>query len=325
MYVKTYHDFNKIFDSGIITLPKNIICLGNNKGEIVEYQAEDYPRCRDVIALLRSALLQGSSGKYLLLCTYDGYRERIAFKNRILDEYIPTQGEFDSKIEIDSESGRTPVLHRNKTIMCFNKHINDHTAICIPDPHIVSSRESIYKQRFEIIDHKSFEWHSKKKEFIYRGKFRPGGVKCFFSHNPSLSSPRKHFLVKAQESKYQDLINVGIDHVNVSTQIEFKFLFDIDGNTNTWDSLVWKLYSGSVVLKQESIWKQWYYDKLKAWEHYIPIKNDFSDLDEIIEWCIRNDDKCEKIAANAKNFIIKNFNANSLKNDMDNIINIALK
>ena len=46
---------------------------------------------------------------------------------------------------------------------------------------------------------------------------------------------------------------------------------------------------------------------MKEYEHYIPIKEDLSDLAEKIKWCKNNDDKCKKIAINSKKFFEKYF------------------
>jgi len=52
----------------------------------------------------------------------------------------------------------------------------------------------------------------------------------------------------------------------------------------------------------ESKWKMWFSDLLVPYEHYVPIKSDLSDLYEQIAWCKANDDLCECIAANARDF-----------------------
>jgi hypothetical protein len=40
----------------------------------------------------------------------------------------------------------------------------------------------------------------------------------------------------------------------------------------------------------------WFTPLLKEYVHYIPIKEDLSDLIQKIKWCKENDDKCKKIA-----------------------------
>ena len=44
-------------------------------------------------------------------------------------------------------------------------------------------------------------------------------------------------------------------------------------------------------------------NKLKPYVHYIPIKEDYSDLDDIIDWCLNNDNKCKQIVINANNYM----------------------
>jgi glycosyltransferase involved in cell wall biosynthesis len=58
------------------------------------------------------------------------------------------------------------------------------------------------------------------------------------------------------------------------------------------------------------------------WIHYIPIDNDFKNLNERIQWCIDNDEKCKKISENALKFVqdklnweyVIKFTVNEVKN-----------
>jgi hypothetical protein len=77
---------------------------------------------------------------------------------------------------------------------------------------------------------------------------------------------------------------------------KYRFQVDIDGNSSSW-SLLQKLLMGSCVLKVISDWQQWYYKGLRPWEHYVPVKNDLSDLEERVEWCLANDTQGREIAA----------------------------
>ena len=71
---------------------------------------------------------------------------------------------------------------------------------------------------------------------------------------------------------------------------------DIDGNVNSW-GLLWKLLSGSCVLRVESTRRQWYHHRLKPWVHLVPIRADLSDLGEQLEWCNNHPNECAAIAA----------------------------
>jgi hypothetical protein len=59
---------------------------------------------------------------------------------------------------------------------------------------------------------------------------------------------------------------------------------------------------GSVILLVKSKWKVWYSNLLVPYEHYVPIKEDLSDIIDQIKWCRNNDEKCKEISENAKQF-----------------------
>ncbi len=83
---------------------------------------------------------------------------------------------------------------------------------------------------------------------------------------------------------------------------EYKFQIDIDGNSNSWPGLLTKLCTGSVVLKVTSPrgFRQWYYDRLIPWYHFVPIKKDLSDLFEIMTWLSQHDSVARSIGNNGK-------------------------
>lgn len=83
-----------------------------------------------------------------------------------------------------------------------------------------------------------------------------------------------------------------------------KFAVDIDGFTNAWSNFLQRLKLGCCILKVDSQFgfRQWYYDQIRPWEHYVPIKADLSDLHQQIDWVRSNDSQASEIAANAQRF-----------------------
>ena len=83
-----------------------------------------------------------------------------------------------------------------------------------------------------------------------------------------------------------------------------KYNLDIDGNSNAWNGFFLKLLSGSVVLKVDSEFgfKQWYYPRLEAWTHYVPVLSDLSDLFEKIAFLERHSGLAESIGQNGRRF-----------------------
>lgn len=78
-----------------------------------------------------------------------------------------------------------------------------------------------------------------------------------------------------------------------------RFAIDIDGNSNAFSNLFTRLLYGCCVIKVASPlgFRQWYYPRLKPWQHYVPVADDLSDLEEIIAWCQGHPRDCQQIAA----------------------------
>lgn len=164
------------------------------------------------------------------------------------------------------------------------------------------------------IDEANIKWNEKENKCVWRGKLENGYDFNFFDKGDKLNmNQRKYFIELMIDNKFTNIDFVN-SHTTIIKQCYFKYILDIDGFCNTWDASIWKLYSGSVLLKVKSTWQQWYYDELKEWVHYVPIENDFSDLNEKITWCINNDDKCKEISNNAKKFVIEKLNLDYVNN-----------
>jgi len=107
--------------------------------------------------------------------------------------------------------------------------------------------------------------------------------------------------VETKDKVLQILANSDLLAPNVepTTFAQNKWIVDIDGNVNSWGYL-WKLMSGSCVLKVESGRKEWFYDEIEPYVHMVPIKSDLSNIEQQINWCLENSDKCREISLESK-------------------------
>jgi hypothetical protein len=82
----------------------------------------------------------------------------------------------------------------------------------------------------------------------------------------------------------------------------YRYLIDIDGNSNAWGGLIERLLTGSPVLKvaSERGYRQWYYDRLRPWHNYVPVDADMSDLVSKIEWLKNHDTDARWIGENGR-------------------------
>ncbi|WP_238180347.1 glycosyl transferase family 90 [Methylobacterium haplocladii] len=71
----------------------------------------------------------------------------------------------------------------------------------------------------------------------------------------------------------------------------YRYHIDIDGHTNSWPGLMFKLHSGGLVFKVDppAGHRQWYYERLRPWENYVPVKSDLSDLFDLVAYFRNND------------------------------------
>jgi hypothetical protein len=101
----------------------------------------------------------------------------------------------------------------------------------------------------------------------------------------------------AQIPKYEinEVTNSGLmqDYFPMLSSDQYKYQIDIDGNSNAWSGLFQKLLSGSAILKVASPYgfRQWYYDRLIPWEHFVPVESNMTDMVQKTQWLIANDDK----------------------------------
>jgi len=58
-----------------------------------------------------------------------------------------------------------------------------------------------------------------------------------------------------------------------------------------------------VLVKQETNRIEWFYSALKPYVHYVPLKEDLSNIFEQINWMKENDDQLKEISSNAQKFV----------------------
>jgi hypothetical protein len=91
--------------------------------------------------------------------------------------------------------------------------------------------------------------------------------------------------------------------LDLRQQLQSKFLLSLEGN-DVATGLKWMLYSNSAVVMPEPTCESWACEgELNPFEHYIPVKHDLSDIEEVYDWCLGHPDACEAIALNGKRYI----------------------
>jgi hypothetical protein len=150
-------------------------------------------------------------------------------------------------------------------------------------------------------------WEQRKSICFWRGATtgqRPVGsnwtglqrvqlVKTFLSRCEDFDVGLSKLSQISNEKWKEEIAQAGLMKAFVPAHLQqhWKYLIDIDGNSNAWSGLFEKLLTGSVVMKVESphAYRQWYYGKMNAWEHYVPVAADFRDLEGKLRILQKND------------------------------------
>lgn len=181
----------------------------------------------------------------------------------------------------------------------------------LPDPYFFETNG--YQKQRDLYASQSVPWSERSDDIIWRGNVTGIGLRiCDDTLISNGAVNQRIRMAIACKDTDVDFRFVGADEeVNVLKQMGLmgsrieaaswlnrKFAIDIDGASNAWDNLYHRLLFGCCVLKVESQagFQQWYYHKLKPYEHYVPIKADLSDLQSQLDWVRSHPAEAERIA-----------------------------
>lgn len=188
----------------------------------------------------------------------------------------------------------------------------------IASSHVFLPRGSAMRTTWERRKH-NIPWNRRNPVAFFRGSatsvMRVALAKK--SREGFLDAGITHINTRDRKTFDNDYIHVMEDAIEksafvpISEQQQFKYTVYIDGHcaASRYASLT---RSGSTILRVGSsceasrLWMDallkpynWKEDKDVEEEDHIPVASDLSDIYDVIAWCQRNDDKCEKIMANA--------------------------
>jgi len=91
--------------------------------------------------------------------------------------------------------------------------------------------------------------------------------------------------------------------ISMKEHLKYKFILSVEGN-DVASGLKWQLYSNSVVIMAKPTCVSWAMeDTLIPYVHYLPVKDDYSDLEEVFQWGLTHEKECIAITRAATTFI----------------------
>jgi len=295
--------FNRLFNTDIVHLPSSMFAIGMKDGGAYQYHDSygGYPWSYEInrtIDYIIYAAFDKTPSKtprdfYCILCALDGYIEGCYPSERNIPKRVGTD-EYRGRglIQLASDDTNTyPVFHKQKYILAQSTHPDTAYTIPVPDRYYYELNQyNLYRSI-----HRGIPFKNKISKIVYAGNDR--GNKYNFTKRRDIHvSQRAYFSSNSVPKENIDAPS----HIERNDMINYKYILDIDGNASTWDATAWKLNSGSVIFKADSNWEQWFYDEYKPWVHYVPVADDFSDIQERYKWSEANQEKCEEMIRNAK-------------------------
>jgi hypothetical protein len=105
---------------------------------------------------------------------------------------------------------------------------------------------------------------------------------------------------RCRQDHWQRYVKPGIRQRD---QLKYRYLIAVEGN-DFISGLAWMLFSQSVVIMPRPRVQNWLQELcLEPWVHYVPVENDWSDLEEKIMTCEADRDRCKKISRQATEVI----------------------
>lgn len=323
--------FNLIFKSDLVELPHTMLALGFKKDEAYVYYADsgqhhwkyEIALPMDMIVNVMNKRRRNHPEKkyptfYCVLYASDGFFEGVYSTPNKRDKPIRIgYAECRDHVHLNLNSYRDneyPVFHKLQYILAQSVKENIPYVLPIIDRYYLQMNYYNCYRSF----HKGIVFDTKIPKIVYAGRER-GGKYNYLQRKDIELNQRDYFRLHYGHLPYV----YAPKYVQKEDMVNYKYVLDIDGNACTWDATAWKLNSGSVLFKTESCWKQWFYDDFIEWKHYVPIKEDFSDLKEKYDYCEAHPEECLKMIMNAKALFQKVYFYPNIVKHLESIIDIV--
>lgn len=327
-----YETFNQLFDAEMPLLPSSLYAVGIRDGTTYIYNEKysHYYEIAPTVNFLVNILYDRQDTRptqYFVISACDGFPSGTACCERTVPVKIADVKKYENIFTptlLDISENAYEIYHKNRWILTQNNHIGGsyRDSIPMPDHHYFVMNQ--YRE-FRWL-HEGRPWDGKIAKIVFAGSIERSSKYNFRTHpipdEPELTQ-RQYFYRLFTGHSNVVAIQSGWNRSNFLSrdeQIQYKYILDMDGEASTWDSLAWKLRSGSVLFRVAGIWNQWFFDKLIPGKHYVPIKEDFSDLIEKYEWCEDHPDECKQMILDA----CRVFEVYRLQNAHDYVVDSVL-
>jgi hypothetical protein len=167
---------------------------------------------------------------------------------------------------------------------------------------VIGIRDSAYAQ---LRDFQGKKFQDREDRMIFSGRVKSTRI--------GFKDGRKYFERMARNDGNFLIFNN--PPISFAKQAKFRYIVSLSG-AGAWTFYrVYTFMLGSVVFCQESKQKLWYYEYFHPMIHYIPVKEDLSDLKEKLRWARNNMEAAAEIALAGRTLAIEVFSPRKILNE----------
>jgi len=300
--------FNEMFKTDIVTLPALLYAVGVKDGVVYMYN-EPYSYYNEIIHQINNLLsvyltrAQNNTSTstnnisnpcpYFIICAGDGYPENHYHSTSRTIPKIVGETEYQNQHSVVLDNpNEYAKMYSKQYVLTQSQHIDYPFAIGIPDRHYFFC--NLYNPFRSF--HRGIPFRNKTNKIVFGARNERGSKYNFTKRRDIECNQRQYFVSNAvPKDNIYCSEHMWIDSTHM---VDYKYILDIDGGACTWDATAWKLNSGSVIFTTESTWRQWFYDEYQPWTHYVPVDDDFANIQERFQWCESHPEECEQMVAN---------------------------
>jgi hypothetical protein len=102
--------------------------------------------------------------------------------------------------------------------------------------------------------------------------------------------------------RYAKFSQYGKEELSLKDMLQYKYVLSVEGN-DVASNLKWVMCSQSLVVAPRPQIESWFMEsRLQPYVHYLPVQDDFSDLERQIEWAQKNPSRCQEMIHHANTF-----------------------
>ena len=140
------------------------------------------------------------------------------------------------------------------------------------------------------------------------------GATSHQSRNTLLKLAKKDKRIEAYDMSWKsslpnhyanNTLNPSTRFVSLADHTKYRYLIDIQGRGYS-GRVKCLFFSGRPLFLAERKLYEWWQEDIHPFEHYIPVKEDLSDLSEKLDWADSNPEECSQIARNAQEYALNN-------------------